>query len=111
MGGHGHPQIQAQLLLRSMAGDSPAEAVDAPRWIVGVQDTGDTNRTVYVESDLPAPTRNSLVRRGFVPKVVPPHDEWLGHANLIKIGDDGRFDAASDPRSDGSAGEVELAPR
>jgi len=111
MGGHGHPQIQAQLLLRSMAGDSPADAVDAPRWIVGVQDTGDTNMTVYVESDLPAPTTDSLIDRGFVPKVLPPHDEWLGHANLIKVGDDGRFDAVSDPRCDGSGGEVELPPR
>jgi gamma-glutamyltranspeptidase len=110
-GGHGHPQIQAQLLLRSMSGDSPAAAVDAPRWIVGVQDTGDTNMTVYVESDLPARATNSLVDRGFVPKVLPPHDERLGHANLIKVGHDGRFDAVSDPRCDGSGGEVELPPR
>lgn len=111
MGGHGHPQIQAQLLLRSMAGDSPADAVDAPRWIVGVQDSGDTNMTVYVESDLPARTTGSLVDRGFVPKLLPAHDEWLGHANLIKVGDDGRFEAVSDPRCDGSGGEVELPPR
>ncbi|WP_433293648.1 gamma-glutamyltransferase family protein [Pseudonocardia sp. CA-142604] len=110
-GGHGHPQIHAQLLLRSMAGDSPADAVDAPRWIVGVQDAGDTNMTVYRESDLPAPATDSLVARGFVPKVLPQHDERLGHANLIKVGDDGRFDAVSDPRCDGSGGEVELPPR
>ncbi|WP_433286751.1 gamma-glutamyltransferase family protein [Pseudonocardia sp. CA-142604] len=111
MGGHGHPQIQAQLLLRCMAGESPADAVDAPRWIVGVQDAGDTNMTVYVESDLPAAATDSLVARGFVPKVLPQHDEWLGHANLIKVGDDGRFDAVSDPRCDGSGGEVELPSR
>lgn len=110
-GGHGHPQIQAQLLLRSMARDSPTDAVDAPRWIVGVQDAGDTNMTVYGESDLPARATDSLVDRGFVRKVLPPHDERLGHADLIKVGEDGRFDAVSDPRFDGSGGEVELPAR
>jgi gamma-glutamyltranspeptidase/glutathione hydrolase len=111
MGGHGHPQIQAQLLLRCMAGADPAAAVDAPRWIVGVQDSGDTDRTVYLESDMPAGTAASLIGHGFVPKVVPPHDEWLGHANLIEVGRDGGYEAASDPRSDGSACELVLPPR
>lgn len=106
MGGHGHPQIQAQLLLRCLAGAAPADAVDAPRWIVGVQDAGDTDRTVYMESDLPAETTDSLIAHGFVPKVVPPHDEWLGHANLIQVHGGSRFTPASDPRSDGSAAQV-----
>jgi gamma-glutamyltranspeptidase/glutathione hydrolase len=110
MGGHGQPQIHAQLLLRSMAGESPAAAINAPRWIVGVQEDGDTNTTVYLESDTAAEATRSLTDDGFTPKLVPPHDEWLGHANLIKVGPDGRFDAASDPRSDGSATEVELTP-
>ncbi|PZG12146.1 gamma-glutamyltransferase family protein [Nonomuraea aridisoli] len=103
MGGHGQPQIHTQLLLRSMAGEPPAQAVDAPRWIVGVQESGDTNETVYVEGDVPSETARSLARHGFVAKPVPPHDEWLGHANLIAAGPGGRFEAASDPRSDGSA--------
>jgi hypothetical protein len=46
-----------------------------------------------------------------VPKVVPPHDEWLGHANLIQVDGEGRFTPASDPRSDGSAGQVGLGSR
>ncbi|MCI2419327.1 gamma-glutamyltransferase [Saccharopolyspora sp. K220] len=111
MGGHGQPQIHAQLLLRSLAGETPAEAVGAPRWIVGVQDSGDTNRTVYLERDAPSDAARSLAEHGFVPKLLPPHDEWLGHANLIEVGSGGRFDAASDPRSDGAAVEVELPAR
>lgn len=103
MGGHGQPQIHAQLLLRSMAGEPPAQAVDAPRWIVGVQESGDTARTVYLEDDVPAEAARSLAEHGFVAKPVPPHDEWLGHANLIAVAPDGTFTAASDPRADGSA--------
>ncbi|SDH11420.1 gamma-glutamyltransferase family protein [Nonomuraea jiangxiensis] len=107
MGGHGQPQIHAQLLLRSMAGAAPREAVDAPRWIVGVQEGGDTNRTVYMEEDLPADTARSLLDHGFTAKPVPPHDEWLGHANLIRVAPDGRVEAASDPRADGSAAVID----
>jgi gamma-glutamyltranspeptidase len=108
MGGQGQPQIHAQLLLRCMAGASPAEAINAPRWVVGVQEAGDTNSTIYLESDAPSETVQSLTDDGFALKTVPPHDEWLGHANLIQVDSDGRFHAASDPRSDGSAVEVEL---
>ena len=34
MGGHAHPQIQAQVLLRLLAGETPADAIAAPRWTV-----------------------------------------------------------------------------
>ena len=39
---------------------------------------------------------------GFAVKVVRPREEALGHSNLIRV-TPGGYDAASDPRSDGSA--------
>jgi gamma-glutamyltranspeptidase/glutathione hydrolase len=110
MGGQAQPQIHAHLLLRTLAGASAIEATSAPRWVVGVQDDGDTATTVTAESDVAAPARAALdAAPQFAVKVVRPRDEGLGHSNLIRV-TDGGFDAASDPRSDGSAIVVEAQP-
>ncbi|MFT3873018.1 MAG: gamma-glutamyltransferase [Nocardioides sp.] len=104
MGGQGQPQIHSQVLLRAMAGARPAEAVAAPRFVVGRQDDGDLTSTVTVESDAPAAVRAALAAdTAFVVTSVPPHDELLGHANLIALDNDGAVTAGSDPRADGSA--------
>ncbi len=104
MGGQGQPQIHAQVLLRAMSGDSPAAAVAAPRFVVGRQDDGDRAETLTVESDVPAATRVVLAAAAdFALTVVPPHDELLGHANLVAVDADGGVTAGSDPRADGSA--------
>lgn len=109
MGGQAQPQIHAQLLLRTLAGASAIEATSAPRWVVGVQDGADTATTVTVESDVATPARRALdAASEFAVKLVRPRDEALGHSNLIRVTVDG-FDAASDPRSDGSAIIVEPA--
>ena len=108
MGGQGQPQVRAQLLLRSFAGASAKTAVTAPRWMVGVSEPGDTDDTVYVEADAAEAAAASLVASGLDVKTLPPHSETLGHANLIRVDENGRFDAASDPRADGSAVGVEL---
>jgi gamma-glutamyltranspeptidase/glutathione hydrolase len=102
MGGQAQPQIHAQLLLRSIAGASPVEATSAPRWVVGAQDDGDTAATLTYETDVADGARNSLEATAFALKRVPPRDERLGHSNLIRASSSG-LDAASDPRSDGSA--------
>jgi gamma-glutamyltranspeptidase/glutathione hydrolase len=103
MGGQGQPQLQAQVLLRSFAGADPQQAVAAPRWIVGHQDTADTERTVTIESDLSAPARTALTDSRLEVKFVAPHSGLLGHANLIRVAADGTVTAGSDPRSDGSS--------
>ena len=102
MGGQAQPQIHAHLLLHALAGASAVEATSAPRWVVGVQDDGDTVRTVTVEADVPAEAQRALRASGLRVKTVPPRDEGLGHSNLIRLLPAG-YDAASDPRSDGSA--------
>lgn len=102
MGGQAQAQIHTQLLLRLLDGASPIEATSAPRWVVGAQDDGDGPRTVTIEADVPEATRASLGSSGLDPKSVPPRTETLGHSNVISVTEDG-YDAASDPRSDGSA--------
>lgn len=103
-GGHGQPQIDAQTLIRSLAhGDGSADAVAAPRWLVGGMDPMPVDDPwIRAEADLPEATMESFRAAGFDVRVVPARDEGLGHAHLIRA--DGRgFDAGSDPRADGSA--------
>lgn len=101
MGGAAQPQIHAQLLLRSLAGASPHEATHAPRWIVD-EAPGDGAVSVTIEEDVPASVRAALGEAGFELSTVPAYTEDLGHSNLIRVTPEG-YEAASDPRSDGSA--------
>lgn len=101
MGGAAQPQIHTQLLLRSLAGAEPNEAVDAPRWMVDeVSAAG--GRSVTIEEDVSAATMAALEAEGFSLRRVKSRSEELGHSNLIRVERDG-YTAASDPRSDGSA--------
>ncbi|MGW4487190.1 gamma-glutamyltransferase family protein [Amycolatopsis sp. NPDC004368] len=106
MGGHGQPQIHAQVLLRLLAGDSPAAAVSAPRWLVGARAAGQDSDTVHHEADLAAATVVDLAADGFPLREVPARTEFLGHTNVVALAADGTFTAGSDPRSDGSAAVV-----
>ncbi|HEY8589736.1 MAG TPA: gamma-glutamyltransferase, partial [Naasia sp.] len=101
MGGQAQAQIHTHLLLRLLAGATAAEATSAPRWIVGAQEEGDTARTLSVEPEVDAATRDALLSAGLDLKVLPP-DAELGHSNVVVL-TGGGYDAASDPRSDGSA--------
>jgi gamma-glutamyltranspeptidase len=103
MGGQGQPQIHAQVLLRVAAGASAAQAVAAPRAIVGPQQDGDGSTTVYLEDDLTPEARASVARTTLDPRPVPQLSELVGHANLVLVAADGSFDSGSDPRADGSA--------
>jgi gamma-glutamyltranspeptidase/glutathione hydrolase len=103
MGGQGQPQIHAQTLLRAMAGASAAQAVAAPRAIVGPQRDGDRPSDIYVEPGLTGDARASLRQTGLHIIETDEADELVGHANLIAVAADGTVDAGSDPRSDGEA--------
>lgn len=103
MGGQGQPQILAQLLLRTLAGESVESAVAAPRAIVGLQQEGTTRDTVSWEADLAGPSREAVLDSGLPTIETHPHTESLGQANLIAIDAEGTMTAASDPRSDGAA--------
>ena len=103
MGGHGQPQIHAQVLIQLLNGKSPHDAVSAPRWVVGPRSPGDTTDTVHYESDVPGATVARLVADGFPVREVPARTEFLGHTNVVSLEPDGTLTAGSDPRSDGSA--------
>jgi gamma-glutamyltranspeptidase len=101
MGGHAQPQIHAQMLLRLRGGAGGAAVVGAPRMIVGDLETGAAGPGIRVEDDFEG--RDALTRAGLEPVVVDWPSETVGHAQAIAIGPNGAFDAASDPRSDGTA--------
>jgi gamma-glutamyltranspeptidase/glutathione hydrolase len=100
MGGRAQAQIHAQMLLRRAAGADVATVVSAPRMIVGDLEIG--GRGVAIEEDF-ATARDALGRAAVEPDVMPRLSEAAGHAHAIVPVGDGRFDAASDPRSDGAA--------
>jgi gamma-glutamyltranspeptidase/glutathione hydrolase len=91
MGGEAQIQIHLQLLARILvAGEPLEEAVAAPRWTFGPT-------VLLVEEGLPA---LDALPDGL--EVTPmPAPELAGHAHAILVGDDGRLEAACDPRADG----------
>lgn len=103
MGGQGQPQILTQVFLRMATGASAAEAVAAPRAVVGAQMLGHTSDSVVVEADADPAAVSSLRASGLSVDEVPPHTEGLGQANVVAAGGDGALTAAADPRADGSA--------
>jgi gamma-glutamyltranspeptidase len=109
MGGQGQPQILTQVLLRMLDGESAADAVAAPRVVVGQQALGCTDDSVVVEADTAAAALASLRASSFETVVVPRHSETLGQANVVRAGADGELTAAADPRADGSAVVVQYA--
>jgi gamma-glutamyltranspeptidase/glutathione hydrolase len=108
MGGKAQPQILAQVLLRLLAGETPREAVTAPRWVVGGLEVDQVDEVAYIESPV-----TTLAREGIeasLPLIeLPRHDETTGHAQAIAVLGDGTFVAASDPRSDGQGETAEAS--
>jgi gamma-glutamyltranspeptidase/glutathione hydrolase len=104
MGGDGQPQFQAQILLGYLDGMGVADAVDAPRWLLG-RTWGQTSTTLKMESRFEASLMEGLARLGHdVEELGVPYSETCGHAGmLVKHPRDGRVEAAHDPRSDGGA--------
>jgi len=104
MGGDGQPQTQAQALLRYRAGASPAEAIDAPRWLLG-RTWGESSATLKLEGRFDESVIAGLKRLGHpVETLDAAYSDTLGHAGmLVKHRRDGRVEATHDPRSDGGA--------
>jgi gamma-glutamyltranspeptidase/glutathione hydrolase len=103
MGGEGQPQTQAALMMRHRyRGQSLADAVSRPRWLLG-RTWGDEDHGLKIENDLDADIVAALESRGHSITMVPPRNEAMGHAGMVKAMTDGGADAATDPRSDGLA--------
>lgn len=107
MGGDGQPQFQAQILSRYRFGMGPAEAVDAPRWLLG-RTWGSASTSLKLESRFDEALVGALARMGheIEHRAAPYHDDF-GHAGmLVKHPRDGRVEATHDPRSDGGPAGV-----
>jgi len=103
MGGDGQPQFQAQILSRyADFRMGPAEAVDAPRWLLG-RTWGASNTSLKMEGRFDAGLVAALKRMGHdVEERSSPYMDDFGHAGmLVKHRRDGRVEATHDPRSDG----------
>jgi gamma-glutamyltranspeptidase/glutathione hydrolase len=98
MGADGQLQTQVQLLARLVDdGADPAAALTAPRWVV---DPGDFS--VRIENRFPAAVVEGLRAHGHRLQTVGSFEDVMGHAQVIRLDDDG-LTAASDPRSEGLA--------
>jgi gamma-glutamyltranspeptidase/glutathione hydrolase len=103
MGGGGQPQINFQDLVRVFdLGMDPEAALSAPRWLMGGMDLH-PGRTVELESGVPTWVRQAFERSDFAITLLGERDDRVGHAQLIRVADDGTLVAATDPRADGEA--------
>jgi gamma-glutamyltranspeptidase len=102
MGGPAHPQINTWSLVRSLhLGMTPAEAVAAPRWLVGGMDA--LEGEAAAEEGVPAEVADRLEEAGYALTRLGSEDSSVGHAHLIRIAADGSFQVGTDPRADGAA--------
>ncbi|MBZ6077400.1 gamma-glutamyltransferase family protein [Microvirga puerhi] len=103
-GGPDEPQIQAQVFARyAEIGMSPAEAVDAPRWLLAAGSDREP-ACIQIETSFDPSLVRDLSRRGHrVDKIEGRVDEAFGAAGmLVRHPRDGRVSAVFDPRSEGA---------
>jgi gamma-glutamyltranspeptidase/glutathione hydrolase len=103
MGGSAQAQIHAHLFLRTARGEAPADVVAAPRFMVGGLGIGGPADTVLAEGRCGADERAAWAAAGFAVQQLADFDEEVGHAQIIRIGAEGAFRVATDPRCDGAA--------
>lgn len=103
MGGEGQPQTQSAILTRMVDyGYDIQEAIEAPRWLYG-RTWGEESKTLKIESRIPDHVGMELERRGHAVEWTEQYSEKMGHAHGVVVRDGERFEAGSDPRSDGAA--------
>jgi len=107
MGADAQPQILLQLMARVLVhGEEPGHALRAPRWVISRDHpTGfhiwelDGPPIIRLERGVPAAWKAGLVSRGYHVVDAPPGDHTFGHAQMIRITNDGLLCGAADPRS------------
>jgi gamma-glutamyltranspeptidase/glutathione hydrolase len=102
MGGDSQPQVLLQVLVRLLHhGETPGQAISAPRWRIGPGLTGfDTWRTpgtAALDVEENASWSDGLGSRGHVVNALP-YGSAFGHAHLIDVRD-GTLAGAADPRA------------
>jgi gamma-glutamyltranspeptidase/glutathione hydrolase len=109
MGGDAQPQIILQLITRLLrnggAARTPAEIVNAGRWVLRGPTTGfDTwsshlPPTVQIEGHAPESWLRELASRGHQVEQRPRLDSGFGHANMIVIDESGNTSGGADSRT------------
>lgn len=103
MGGDGQPQFQAQVFTRYLGGMGLADAVDAPRFLLG-RTWGESSTSLKLEDRFDPTLVRALERAGHEVAVLPDaYSDVAGHAGAIVRHPRGRVEAAHDPRADGGA--------
>jgi gamma-glutamyltranspeptidase/glutathione hydrolase len=103
MGGEGQPQTQAALVTRMVDfGYDVQRAIEAPRWLFG-RTWGAESRSLSLEKRVPDGVVTKLEDRGHDVSIARGYDETMGHAQAIRIDEDGTLSGGADPRGDGSA--------
>jgi len=107
MGADAQPQVLLQLIVRLLALREPAgDAVAAPRWVLSREPTNsfdvwhlDSPPLVRLEHDAPVAWSRGLRERGYEVVESPPGDQAFGHAQVIRVTDEGLLAGAADPRA------------
>lgn len=106
MGGEGQPQTQGAVFTRyARMGTGLAQAVAAPRWLLG-RTWGEDSTSLKIEEGFASALYDALAAAEHKVERVPGNNSMMGHAGAIVMGQDATgpwFEGASDPRCDGRA--------
>jgi oxamate amidohydrolase len=103
MGGMAQPQVLTHVIQHLRRGSSCSAALTAPRWLVGGLDLAHDPNHVLAESRVPHEALGALAAAGWPVETLLDFDSETGEAQAIVRHDNGRYSAASDPRSEGLA--------
>jgi gamma-glutamyltranspeptidase len=102
MGGDGQPQTQSAVFTRIVLfGMAPADAIAAPRWLLG-RTWGQPSDTLKLESRFAPAVVAGLRAMGHEVEMLADYDEAAGHAGALLRDGAGNLAGGSDPRSDGA---------
>jgi gamma-glutamyltranspeptidase/glutathione hydrolase len=107
MGGDAQPQILLQILARLLVSrQGVAAAVAAARWALSREPTNgfdvwdsESPLVVRIERDAPPAWSQALRERGYEVVEDSPGDEVFGHAQAIRLTEEGLLSGAADPRA------------
>ncbi|EJW12435.1 Gamma-glutamyltranspeptidase [Rhodovulum sp. PH10] len=107
MGGDGQPQTQAAVFTRHVMFRQPlADAIDAPRWLLG-RTWGAAQDNLRLEAGFSDALVDRLLSAGHDVEVLPErHTVTMGHAGAVVMHPNGAIEGAHDPRADGGAAGV-----
>ncbi|WP_110928922.1 gamma-glutamyltransferase [Bacillus massiliglaciei] len=102
-GGEGQPQTQTAIITRMIDfGMDPQQAINEPRFVWG-RTWGEASEALKVEGRIDPDVAEALRKNGHLVEVVEEFDGIMGHAQAIKITDEGFLEGGADPRGDGAA--------